>query len=65
MKCKKCKSIEATIHVANVGDFCLDCHNDYMAELLGVSKMDDFSKIISGYPDFPLKRIIYPNIFHI
>src|SRR5680860_556915 len=49
MKCKKCKSIEATIHVADVGDFCLDCHNDYMAELLGVSKMDDFSKIISGY----------------
>ena len=49
MKCKKCKSIESIIHVTNVGDFCLDCHNDYMAELLGVSKMDDFPKIISGY----------------
>ncbi|HZK52738.1 MAG TPA: hypothetical protein VFC84_00840 [Desulfosporosinus sp.] len=49
MKCKKCKSIEATIHVANIGDFCLNCHNDFMAELLGVSKMDDFAKIISGY----------------
>ncbi|WP_291299695.1 hypothetical protein [Desulfosporosinus sp. BICA1-9] len=34
MKCKKCKSMEATIHVANVGDFCLECHNDYMAKLL-------------------------------
>ena len=40
MKCKKCKSRESTIHVSNVGDFCLDCHNDYMAELLGVSKID-------------------------
>lgn len=37
MKCKQFKSIESTIHVANVGDFCLDCHNDYTAELLGVS----------------------------
>ena len=49
MKCKICKSIQSTIHVENVGDFCLDCHNDYMVELLGVSKMADFSKIISGY----------------
>ena len=46
MKCKQCKSIESTIHVANVGDFCLDCHNDYMAELLGISKMNDFPRTI-------------------
>ncbi|ODA41872.1 hypothetical protein [Desulfosporosinus sp. BG] len=49
MKCKKCKSTESTVHVVNVGDFCLDCHNDYMAELLGISKMNDFPRIISGY----------------
>lgn len=67
MKCKKCKSIEATIHVANVGDFCLDCHNDYMVELLGVRKMDDFSKIISGYDadglmhQFEISNIIMPG----
>ena len=46
MKCDKCKSKEASIHVTNGGGFCLDCHNDYMAELLGVSKTDNFSKII-------------------
>ena len=49
MKCEKCKSNEASIHVVNVGDFCLGCHNGYMAELLGVSKMNDFLKIISVY----------------
>ena len=47
MKCKKCKSSEATIHVENGGDFCLNCHNDYMAKLLRVKKTTDFSKSIS------------------
>lgn len=49
MKCKKCKSSEATIHVTDVGDFCLNCHNEIMANLLGVNKMNDFLKIISVY----------------
>ncbi len=49
MKCKKCKLNEATIHVADGGDFCLDCHNDAMAELLGVDITKEFSKIIWVY----------------
>lgn len=47
MKCNTCQSNEATIHLSGVGAFCLDCHNDYMADLLGVEKMVDFSKMIS------------------
>ena len=47
MKCDKCQSKEAYIHLENVGDFCLDCHNDYMADVLGVKKMNDFFKIFS------------------
>ncbi|MDQ7095451.1 hypothetical protein REC12_17820 [Desulfosporosinus sp. PR] len=46
-KCHKCKSNEASIHDAEIGDFCLDCHNEYMAELLGVSITNNFSKIVS------------------
>ena len=67
MKCKKCKSSEATIHVANVSDFCLNCHNDYIAELLGVSKINDFSKIISVYDvdgimhQFEISNMIMPG----
>ena len=49
MNCKKCKSNEATIHVENVGDFCLNCHNDDMAKLLKVKKTTDFSNSISVY----------------
>ncbi len=49
MKCNECKSNEATIHIANVGEFCLNCHNDFMADLNGVNRMNDFSRIISVY----------------
>lgn len=69
MKCKKCNSTESTIHVVNDGDFCLDCHNDYMAELLGINKMDDFPRIISGYDAdgiihrFEISNMIMPGFF--
>ena len=48
MKCNKCKSNEATIHLENVGEFCLNCHNDFIADLIGVNAIKDFTKIISA-----------------
>jgi len=35
------------LFMMQIGDFCLDCHNEYMAELLGVSITNNFSKIVS------------------
>jgi len=67
MKCKKCKSSEATIHVANMGELCLDCHNDFMAEMIGVNKTNDFSKNISVYDvdgimhGFEISNMIIPG----
>lgn len=67
MKCKKCKSNESIIHVADVGDFCLDCHNDDMAELLGVETTDEFSKVIWVYDadgiihQFKISNMIMPG----
>jgi len=67
MKCNKFKSSEATIHVANVGEFCLDCHNNFMAELIGINKTSDFSKIISVYDvegivhEFEISNMIIPG----
>ncbi|MBK5245489.1 MAG: hypothetical protein JJE18_10885 [Eubacteriaceae bacterium] len=31
MKCTTCQLNEATIHVMNFGDFCLNCHNEMIA----------------------------------
>ena len=67
MKCKKCKSKEAIIHMADVGDFCLDCHNDDMAALLGVDITDEFSKDIWAYDadrtshQFKISNMIMPG----
>ena len=67
MKCNKCKSNEASIHVANVGDFCLNCHNEIMADLLGINKLDEFSNIITIHDvdgivhRFEISNIIMPG----
>jgi len=66
-KCQKCKTNKAAIYDAEIGDFCLDCHNEYMAELLGVSITDDFSKIVSFYDaegimdQFEISNMIMPG----
>lgn len=50
MKCNKCQLNDAIIHITDTGeDYCLDCHNDIMAEMLGVKKMQGFSKVVSFY----------------
>lgn len=67
MECKKCKSNEAIIHVTGVGNFCLECHNDDMAELLGVDIINDFSKSIWVYDadriihQFKISNMIMPG----
>lgn len=38
MKCKQCKQNEASIHIKDQGSFCLNCHNQIMAEVFGVEK---------------------------
>lgn len=47
MKCEVCKSNQAMIRITNVGNFCLDCNNDRVAESLGLRKLDDFERIVS------------------
>lgn len=47
MKCQKCHHNEATIHIADRGDFCLSCHNEIMAELQGVVEPEVFPKNLS------------------
>ena len=67
MKCNKCKSNEATIHLENVGEFCLNCHNDFIADLIGVNSIKDFTKIISAYDvdgimhQFEISNMIMPG----
>ena len=49
MKCMKCKSNESNIHVANVGDFCLDFQiRDLSEEVLG---KDTVLRRVSINPD--------------
>ena len=40
MKCKKCKSIEASIHVANVGDLDLSASTSGFSLLVEVAKVE-------------------------
>ncbi len=67
MKCTKCKKNIATIHIKDMGDFCLDCNNDIMAEMLAVDKLEDFSKEISVFDvdkvlhKFKISNMIMPG----
>ena len=47
MKCQKCHHNEATIHIKELGDFCLSCHNELMAELQGGEPPEVFPKNLS------------------
>lgn len=47
MKCQKCHQKEATIHVADRGDFCLSCHNEIMAEMQDGEPPEVFPKNLS------------------
>ena len=47
MKCQKCHHNEATIHIKELGDFCLSCHNEMMAELQGMEQPEVFPKNLS------------------
>lgn len=56
MKCTRCKKNIATIHIKDIGNFCLDCNNDIMAEMLDVERLEDFSKEISA---FDVDRVLH------
>ena len=47
MKCQKCHHNEATIHIKELGDFCLSCHNELMAKLQGGEPPEVFPKNLS------------------
>ena len=36
MKCDICGKDPALIHIKDVGNFCLDCHNERMAAMCGL-----------------------------
>lgn len=47
MKCEVCKTNEARILITDVGNFCMPCHNNRIAELFGISKLDDFERMVT------------------
>lgn len=44
MKCDKCKKNEVKIVIQGVGNFCMDCNNEMMAEELDVKLFKEFNK---------------------
>jgi len=47
MKCDKCQINEAEVYITEIGEFCLDCFNEMMAEQLDVELYENYAKNIS------------------
>lgn len=47
MKCEVCQTNESRIHIVDVGNFCMPCHADRIAELFGIIKLDDFERMVT------------------
>lgn len=67
MKCDRCKKNEARIIVEGAGNYCLDCHNELMAENLGVEHTEDYIRQLtiignnSKHHTFEISRHIMPG----
>ena len=67
MKCDKCKKNEAIIMVQGVGNFCLDCNNEILAEMLDMKLFKEYSKQLTVIDDsgkyhiFEISNMVMPG----